>query len=447
MTVYLTKKARSSVSTVLTWTAGLALMALAVLPARAVEIQTVTSEKGVTALLVEDYTVPIIALQFSFKGGSLQDAAGKEGTAQLLTTLLDEGAGDIESQAFQEKLDEIGVTYSFNASQDSFSGGIKTLRTNFVGGADMLALMLNQPRFDADPIERMKTSALTRLKSRINNPRTLASRAVREATYKDHPYARPTQGTLDSVAAITLEDIRTYKNNVFARDNLVIGVVGAISADELKPILDLVFAALPETAKLKTIPEAVISAGEEVHVDLNVPQTSIGFVLPGLKRDDPDFFTAYLVNHILGGGSFSSRLYDEVREKRGLAYGVYSYLGTLDYAGTINAGSATAANAARKTVDIMRAEMKKMAEEGPTAEELEKAKKYIIGTYAISNLDSSSKIASVLVAIQKSDLGIDYIDRRKEYLNEVTLERAKEVAKRLFGKKPTLVTVGQKLTN
>ncbi|MFD0916135.1 M16 family metallopeptidase [Pseudahrensia aquimaris] len=430
--------------------AGLTLFtffALALLPARAVEIQTVTSEKGVTALLVEDYTVPIVALQFSFKGGSLQDADGKEGTARLLTTLLDEGAGDIESKAFQEKLDEVGVEYSFNASLDNFSGGIKALRINFVESADMLALMLNKPRFDADPIERMKTSALTNLRRQENNPRTLSAKALREATFGDHPYARPSEGTAETIEAISVDDLRGYKDKVFARDNLVIGVVGAISADELKPILDAVFASLPEKADLRAIPEATIEAGKSIHVDLNVPQTTIGFVMPGLKRDDPDFFAAYLVNHVLGGGSFSSRLYEEVREKRGLAYGVYSFLGTYDYAGTVGAGSATNAAAAQQTIDIMRAEMKRMGEEGPTAEELEKAKKFIIGTYAISNLDSSSKIASVLVAIQQADLGLDYIDRREDYLNQVTLEQAKRVANELFGGEPTQVTVGQKLTN
>ena len=146
---------------------------------------------------------------------------------------------------------------------------------------------------------------------------------------------------------------------------------------------------------------------------------------------------------MLGGGSFNSRLYEEVREKRGLAYGVYSYLGTYDHAGIVGAGSETRADRAQQTVDIILAEIERMATEGPTAEELEKAKKYIRGSYAISNLDTSGKIASVLVAIQQANLGIDYIDRRAEYIDAVTLDDAKRIAAQLFGGDPTVITVGR----
>ena len=410
----------------------------------AVDIKTVTSSKGITALLVEDYTVPLIAVSYSFKGGSTQDKPGKEGTSQLLTNTLDEGAGDIKSQAFQEALQDNGMTYSFNSGYDSFSGNIKTLKDEAPRAFELLYLMLNKPRFDSEAVERMKASRLNGLRAKETNPQAIAGKAFREALFSGHPYERPGDGTLETMAALTSEDLEDYRKRVLARDNLVVGVVGAISEDELKAMLDQVFGELPEKATLTKIPEHTVKTGTVEHVEFATPQTNIRIALPGIKRKDPDFFAGYLVNYVLGGGSFSSRLYTEVREKRGLAYGVYSYLGTYDRVGFIGGGSATQADRAQTTVGVILEEIKRMAEEGPTVEELEKAKSYIKGSYAIANLDTSTKIASVLVAIQEADLGIDYIDKRADYLAAVTIEDAKRVAAKLYGGTPTVITVGQR---
>lgn len=411
--------------------------------AYAVDIQTVVSDKGIKALLVEDYAVPLIAISFSFKGGSTQDADGKEGTASLLTNLLDEGAGDLNSQAFQVALDDNGMKYSFNAGQDSFSGSIQALKSDSARSFELLTLMLNKPRFDADPIERMKSSRMNGLRAAETNPQAIASEAMRKALYPNHPYGRPTGGSLETMPAITKQDLETYRKNVFARDNLVVGVVGAISPAELKAMLDQVFGSMPEKASLKKVPEIQVKTGETIVVDFNTPQTTISMAMPGIKRDNKDFYSAYLVNYVLGGGSFASRLYEEVREKRGLAYGVYSYLGTKDHGGIVGAGTATSASNTQKAVEVILAEIEKMAKDGPTAEELDKAKKYIKGSYAIANLDTSGKIASVLSAIQSANLGIDYIDKRASYLDAVTLEDAKAIAQKLLASKPTIITVGK----
>jgi len=413
--------------------------------AYAVEIQTVVSDKGIKALLVEDYTVPLVALSFAFKGGSTQDSDGRAGTAQLLTNMLDEGAADIESQAFQERLDDNGVNYSFEASLDEFSGSIKTLKSSDNEAYELLRLMINEPRFDEEPIGRMKAARLNRLRAQETDPQAIAGKAFRETVFGGHPYERPAEGTIESLTAITAADLEGYRKRVFARDNLVIGVVGAISPEELKPVLDRIFGKLPEKADLKTVEDLKVKTGERVAVDFNTPQTNIRMALPGIKRDDPDFYAGYLVNYILGGGSFSSRLYNEVREKRGLAYGVYSYLGTYDHAGIVGAGTATSAATTQQAVDLILAEIERMAKEGPTEAELKRAKDYIIGAYAISNLDTSGKIAGVLVAIQTSGLGIDYIDKRRDYLEAVTIDDAKRVAARLLDGEPTVITVGKKV--
>ncbi len=411
----------------------------------AVDIQKVTSKQGITAMLVEDYTVPLIAMSFTFKGGSSQDAEGREGTAELVSTMLDEGAADMTSQQLQEALDDAGLNYSFNAGRDTFSGSAQTIVDDRTEGFELLRKMLAEPRFDAEPLERMKASLSNNLRQQETQPNAIAGKAMQELIYGDHPYGRPSSGTLDTVAALQPDDLKAYHERVFARDNLIIGVVGAISPEDLIEVLDDVFGGLPAAAQLTPVPEIVVETGEDRHVDLDTPQTSITFTLPGIKRDDEDFFAAYLMNYVLGGGSFSSRLYEEVREKRGLAYGVGTYLSLNDHSGLLGGGSATQGDRAQQTVDIILEEVKRMAEDGPTQEELDRAKAYITGSYAIGNLDTSAKIASVLVAIQESDLGIDYMDRRSGYIADVTLDDVKRMAQELLSADPSVVTVGRPL--
>jgi zinc protease len=422
-------------------TAGLSFAALA--PAEAVEIKQVTSPGGIKALLVEDYTNPLIAVNFSFKGaGSTADAAGKEGTGNLMSGLLDEGAGDITSQAFQEKLDDLGVSLSYTASYDNFSGSFRTLVENEAEAFDLLRLSVNQPRFDEEPVARIRGQIETGIIANENDPGQLASKAWRGAVFPGHPYSRPSDGTVETLNAVTKADLETFRKNGFAKDNLVVGVVGAIDAEDLGKELDAVFGALPEKATLPEIADAVPVTGKTEAVTLDVPQTTIQFALPGIKRDDKDFFAAYLMNHILGGGSFSSRLYQEVREKRGLAYGANSFLASYDHAAVLGASTATRADKAQESIGIIRKEMKRMAEDGPSQAELDKAKSFVKGSYAIQNLDSSLSIASTLVGIQLDDLGIDYIDKRQGLIDAVTLDDVKRMAKQLLSAEPTVITVG-----
>ncbi len=419
-----------------------ALVFLPVTSANAVNIQTVKSPGGITALLVEDYTVPLIAVSMAFTGGATQEASEKEGLANILSSLLDEGAGDIKSQDFQLKLDELGVELGFDAGYDSFTGRLKTLRSTRNEAFDMLRLALTKPRFDLEPIERMRAAQLSILQNSLKKPNVIAGKAWRKSVFGDHPYARSVGGTIKAVKGLNRDDIASLHKRLLAKDNLVVGVVGAISAKELAEMLDHVFGDLPDKAELKPVKEASLAIGGTQKVDLDLPQSIIRVVFKGLKRENKDFYAAYLMNYILGGGSFSSRLYNEIREKRGLAYGVYTYLGTQDHAGFIGGGTATRADRADETIKILLAEVERMAKDGPTKEELEKAKKYITGSYAISNLDTSGKIASVLVAIQREKLGVDYIDKRADYIAAVTIEDTKRMARELLSAKPTIIIVG-----
>ncbi|PRD41799.1 peptidase M16 [Phyllobacterium phragmitis] len=412
-----------------------------VLPARAVTIQEVVSPKGVRAWLVQDDFVPLISIRFSFKGGSTQDPTGKEGLGNLMTGLFDEGAGDLPSDAYQERLDNVGAEMSFSETQDDIGGSMRMLAENREAAFDLLALAVNRPRFDQKPVDRIRQQIIADIKASERDPSTIASQKFAEVLYGSHPYARREKGTEKSLLAVTRDDLLAYHRKVFARDNLTIGVVGSISPQELAPLLDKVFAGLPEKAELTPVPDAKLALGATTSVSYKLPQTSIALVYPGVSRHDPDFFAAHLMNHILGGG-FSSRLYREVREKRGLAYSVNSSLIIRDHASALMISTATRPDRAQETLKIIRDQVSRMASDGPTEEELAAAKSYVIGSYAVNNLDSSSGIARTLVSLQQEDLGRDYIDKRAGLINAVTMDQVKAVAKKLLEANPAILMVG-----
>jgi len=412
--------------------------------ARAVEIQKVTSPGGIEAWLVEDHTVPLVALNFSFEGGSAQDPAGKEGLTRLLAATLDEGAGDLESEAFQARLEELAVSISFSTGKDRFYGSLRTLTPTLRDATELLALAVNAPRFDATPVDRMKAQLATRARRNESDPDAMAGRALAKAMFGDHPYARPTLGTAQTLESLTPADLEEQHRKLLARDSLTIGVVGAIDAGTLAEILDEVFADLPDRADLVPVAELTPVSGGDISDELAVPQTTILLGLPGLKRNDPDYQAAYVMNHILGGGTFTSWFYQEVREKRGLSYSTGTSLSPYAHAGLLIASAATKADRAGETVEVMLNQLQRMAEDGPMEDELRAAKQFLTGSYAL-RFDSSGKIARQLVALQNAELGIDYFERRNSEIEAVTLADVQRVAKRLLAEKiPTIVTVGPK---
>ena len=416
---------------------------IAIAPARAaVEIQKVVSDKGITAWLVEDYSVPLISIRFAFEGGSTQDPAGKEGLAQLMSGLFDEGAGDLERKAFQDRLDASGAEMSFSSGADAFYGSMRMLAEERAAAFELLALAVNRPRFDAEPLTRIRAQLIARLKARERDPGTRADIAWTSAIYGEHPYARRSEGTAETLTGLSADDLTAFHGRLFARDNLVVGVVGAIDAETLKGELDRVFGALPAAPRLAPVNQVEPKLDQRIALDFDVPQASLRLAYPGLARDDPEFFAAYLMNHVLGGGTFSSRLFTEVREKRGLAYGIGSGIVNRDYSSALMIGTSTRADRAAETLAVIRDVVKEMAENGPTAQELADAKAYVKGAYAIGNLDTSMAIARTLVDLQVEDLGIDYIERREALIDAVSLDAVKKVAKRLLSAEPAVMIVG-----
>lgn len=408
----------------------------------AVDIQEVRSKGGITAWLVEDYTVPIVALRFIFEGGSTQDPEGKVGLANLMTGLFDEGAGDLDADTFQLELDDAGAEMGFDAGRDAISGGMRTLAETRGEAFSLLKLALTQPRFDQAPIDRIRAQIVAGIQARARDPETAARIAFAEAVYGDHPYARRSEGTPETLATITGDDLRTLHSRLFARENLIVGVVGAIDAETLAAELDRIFGELPASPDLVRVADVEPKLGKMVSVEYPLPQTSLQLAYRGIEREDPEFFPALLMNHILGGGAFSSRLFDEVREKRGLAYGIGSSLSNSRHADLLVIGTATDPERADEALGVILETVAKMAEDGPTEAELDAAKRYLLGSYAINNLDSSGAIANTLVGLQFEKLGLDYIEGRPALIRGVTREQAAAQARRLLSEEPAVLMIG-----
>ena len=411
--------------------------------ASAMTIEKIVSPAGIEAWLVREKALPLVTLNYAFHGGATQDDADKAGTGNLTADLLDEGAGDLDGKAFHERLENRAIELSFQVGRDYVYGSLRTLNENRDEAFDLLRLALTSPRFDADAIDRIRGQTMATLQRDTTNPNDLASRRWWQTAFPDHPYGRESRGTLESVPRITAADMREYVRRVFARNELKVSIVGDVDAKTAGMLIDRAFGALPAKNDLKPIANATPTGlGRRIVINVDVPQAVVTFGGQGIARQDPEFMAAYIVNHILGGGSFSSRLYKEVREKRGLAYGVSDSLVWFRRAAVMLGGTATRADRTADALAVIEQEIKRMAEEGPTPEELAAAKSFLKGSYALS-LDTSGKIAAQLTQIQVDDLGIDYIQRRSALIDAVTIEDAKRVAKRLYSG-GLLVTVAGK---
>jgi zinc protease len=410
-------------------------------PAEAMQIQTVKSPGGIEAWLVEDHSNPMMALRFSFEGGSAQDPAGKEGLANFVSSMLDEGAGDLDAAAYQERLEDLAVRLSFSDTQDGFYGNFETLTANRDEGAELLRLAINNPAFEKEAAERIRGQILASLVYAAKDPDRVASNEWFALAFGDHAYGRPSSGTDASVKAITTKDLEDYRKRVFARENLRVVAVGDISAAELGSLLDKVFGKLPEKPDLTPIAKVEpVTGGKTKIIEMDVPQSVAVFGFGAMPRKDPDFLTAFVLNQLIGGGGFASRLMEEVREKRGLAYSVYSYLQPMRNASIFSGGVATRNDAVQTSIDLIRQELEKVAKEGPNQVEFDNAKSYLTGSYAL-RFDTNVKIATQLLGLMEEGYGPDYIEKRNALIDAITLDDAKRVAKRLLTTNDMIVTI------
>ena len=407
----------------------------------AAKVERVVSPGGIEAYLLSEPSIPFLSLSLHFRGGAALDPVGKEGLAYMVSGLLDEGAGELDSQAFRTELEDRAVRLSFDAGRDEFTGRLKTLTRNRERAFELLRLALTEPRFDAEPVERIRNQIQADLRRRAEDPEYLAGLTWFASAFAGHPYGRPVQGSVESVAAIETADLRRFVADRLAQDNLVVGVAGDITAAELGPLLDRAFGDLPaRSAPYRLEQRAAPADAATVVLRRNVPQSQVLFGEEGLARDDPDFYAGYVANHILGGGGFTSRLTEEVREKRGLAYSVYSYLYPMEFGPLWLGGLGTANAAVGQAVEVVREQLARMAAGEISEAALDDAKTYLTGSFPL-RLTSNDAIAGTLVAMQVDDLGLDYLERRNDYIEAVTLADVRRVAARLYHPERLLVVV------
>lgn len=423
---------------------GAFAVALLAAPAQATApVQVLTSPGGVGFWLVEEQAIPMVAVEIAFEGGAATDPDAQAGAARFLSAMLDEGAGDLDSVAFSTRAQLLAANFSFSVSSDDFTVSARMLSDNLDESVALLRLALTEPRFDAEPMGRVRGQILSSIRSDEADPDALASQAWFAAAFPGDPYGRPRDGALETVAALTADDLRAAHARLLTRGGAKVAVVGAIDAATAGAMVDALLGALPAAPPAAPGAVAMAGGGGVTVIPFDAPQSTVVFGHEGPLRDDPDFIPAYVMNHILGGGGFSSRLTTEVREKRGLAYSTYAYLAPLDRAGLYMGGVGTANARVAESLDVIRSEWRRMAEEGVSAEELRKAKQYLTGAWPL-RFDGNAKIAAMLVGLQRDGFGPAYLDQRNGLVEAVTRDDIARVAARWL--KPDalrFVVVGQ----
>lgn len=410
----------------------LAALILAATPLRAeIAIQEVTSPAGFNAWLVEEHSLPFTALEIRFRGGASLDAPGKRGAINLMTGLLEEGAGDLDARGFAEAREALAATFRFDVNDDALSVSAQFLSENRDQAVALLHLALTEPRFGDAALERVRAQVISSLKSRETDPDAIAAAAFDALAWGDHPYASYNGGTVASVTALGRADMVDAFGRAIARDRIYVGAVGDITAQELGALMDTLFDGLPATGAPEPSHQDFAATGGLSVIDFDTPQSvaQVGHV--GIRRDDPDFFAAYVVNQIFGGGNFNSRLMDEMREQRGLTYGVRSYLIPSFWGESVMGFFSSSNDSMAEALEVLRAQWAKVAETGVTADELDAAKKYLTGAYPL-RFDGNAPIARIMVGMQMLDLPVDYIATRNDRINAVTLDEANRVAARIY---------------
>ncbi len=400
------------------------------LPARAeMDIQEVTSPGGITAWLVEEHSIPFVALELRFKGGTSLDAPGKRGAINLMTGLIEEGAGDLDARAFAAETERLAAQFRYSARDDAVSISAQVLTENRGEALELLRRALVDTRFDPDAVERVRAQVISNIGSDRNDPDWLAARGFDSAAYgEDHPYGTSRDGSVESVAALSREDLIAARDRVLTRDRVFVGVVGDVTAEELGPMLDALLGGLPaEGAPMPPRAEVKLTGGKTV-IEFDTPQSVVMFGHEGIGRFDDDFFPAFVLNQVLGDSGFSSRLMTEVREKRGLTYGIGSFLVTMDLADLYMGQFSSSNDRVAEAIEVVKAEWSRAAAEGVTAEEVEQAKTYLTGSYPL-RFDGNGTIANILVGMQSQGIPLDYIENRNAYIEAVTLEDVNRVAK------------------
>ena len=390
------------------------------------------TKKGIKFWYVKDTSVPIVSLDFGFVGGAFFDLDDEEGTSKFLASILDEGAGDLNSVNFQKKMNALGMKLSFSSTKDLFSGKFQTVSENKKESFDLLKLVFLKPRFDKNEIEKIRNQLIASYKISNSNISDTASRQFYKNFYRGHKFSRNDDGNLDSLKKINFEELNFFFKNFVTRNNLVLSISGDIDQNDAINLIDDSFGFLPESSEnIKEIPKKGKFESGIKFIEKKTPQSAVVFGQKGIPRNSEDFFAARICNYVMGGGGFQSRLYKNIREKRGLTYSIYSYFISHRNNDILIGGFQTKNESVNKTIELVKSEWKKMNLNGISQEELNEAKTYYKGSFT-RNYSSTSTISSLLNAVQLYGLNIDYFKKRNKIIDDLTLDKVNRIASEIF---------------
>ena len=397
----------------------------------AFEYQNLKTNSGIEFWFVEDKSIPIVSVSFSFKGGSSNDTKNKNGISNLMTSLLDEGTRNLTSKQFKNEMKMKGMKLSFSTQKDKIDGVFQIISSQAKEGFDLFYEALNHPSFNELDIERVKKQVISSIKIDESDLSTLASNKFNQNFFKDHVFSKNIKGSEDSLKNITKLDLVDFHKKSLLRNNLIIGVSGNINVNQIKKYIELVFGELEDNQQIYSIQKFnSLSVGEKIF-EMKTPQSSVLFGHPGLERNNDNFFALRIANYILGGGGFQSRLYKNIREKKGLVYSIYSYLLSYENDGVIVGGFQTRNISVFETINNVKNEWKKIHSRGITKDELDNAKAYFNGSFT-RNFTSTLSIARLLQVVQYYELGADYFIKREKIINSLNLELVNKVISDYF---------------
>ena len=414
--------------------------------ANVLNVEQIESPRGIKAWLVEEHSIPLVAIRFSFAGGSTQDGPGKAGLTSLMADVLGEGAGDLSAAQFKERVALLGARLSAFSRRDAIHGSLEVLAARVKPAGDLLRQMLISPHFASTDVDRVKAQRLTDIARTANEPTKIALERWYGEAFVGHPYANPVDGTATSIASLTSADLKGAHSRLFTKDTLKVVIVGDIDKAAATETLDALFGELPDKARL--VPVATVKprpAELPVVVEREFPLATAAFGLASLPVSHPDYAALQVLNQIIGSGDFDSRLMDEVRVKRGLAYSIQTNLEQEPLASFMIGAFATKNENMQQALRVVREVLAHTASAGPTLAEFENAKRYLTGSFLL-DYDTSGRVAASLMRIWLEGEGPEAIVKRRERINKVALGDVKRVARQVLQADQLLVTIVGKPT-
>lgn len=388
-------------------------------------------ENGMVLVVLQQPSLPFVVMNMSFKAGSIYDSPKKAGTASLTADLLTEGTKTRTAQEISEAIDFVGGSLSSEGSIDFASVNLTILKKDIDLGMDLLSDITLNPVFNPKEVKRQKDRVIASLMDEKDDPQMVAAKAINKLIYKNHPYRYPANGTLETIPNITREDMVAFHKKYYLPNNALFVAVGDITEAEVRQLIDKYLGkwkkgplTLPKIKQPEPVTKKVVQLLQK-----SLTQATIYWGHLGIRRENPDYYALTVMNYILGGGGFASRMMTHVRDEQGLVYSIYSYFAAANNSGSFKVVAQTKNENANRVIEAINKEIERMRTELVSEKELKNAKDYLTGNFPL-RLDTNAKVAGFLADIENFNLGYDYFDKYPQYINAVTREKVLEVAQK-----------------